>query len=379
MRLFFALVGAVAAVMAALTVEQFYRISRAPDRLDDRTAPALLFQSDINIRLTRENAQRGDPQISLSWNNRNDLDLHCVDPNGDQIWYQNRTSQSGGELDVDMNVRPESDTPIENIYWTPGNAPRGQYVVYVDHFRNHGASDPTPYTVRVVKEGKISTYEGSLSRGERRQRVVAFMVDDPRAGLSAFQRDFWTPLWVVSLWMGLIGAAMTFLLRVAQKPWNRDPALLRASPLLGGLAGGFLTGAIAGAIGQTLYFFTVGTWMGFVAPRYMGLMMGGALLGYSLSHFIPHLRLTPARWAGFLGGALAAYLFYWLIANMGSLEARLGAASALGFLIGLMIKIPIEAEEEFEEAVVETDMLPERMPAAVGARKLGPPNRLRRS
>ena len=43
----------------------------------------------------------GDVQITLTWDNTADLDLHVIDPQGERIAYFSPTSTSGGMLDVD--------------------------------------------------------------------------------------------------------------------------------------------------------------------------------------------------------------------------------------------------------------------------------------
>ncbi len=65
-----------------------------------------------------ETPSTGDVQILLSWDNYNDLDLVCTDPNNETVWFKNKSIASGGKLEIDMNVNyPDSKTPIENIYW----------------------------------------------------------------------------------------------------------------------------------------------------------------------------------------------------------------------------------------------------------------------
>lgn len=54
----------------------------------------------------------GKLRVSLAWSNRDDLDLHCITPNGKHIYYGSRN----GVLDVDMhNGEPYSDNPVENM------------------------------------------------------------------------------------------------------------------------------------------------------------------------------------------------------------------------------------------------------------------------
>lgn len=138
---------------------------------------------ELNRRLTREGAQTGDLQFSLMWNNYNDLDLHVTDPNGQEIYYRDRTSYSGGLLDVDMNVHYKtgrySNAPVENIFWAFGTAPAGHYRVTVVHYLNHamdGCKDPTPFTVRVRCNGQDTLIKSTISYNGSRvgQKIIAF-------------------------------------------------------------------------------------------------------------------------------------------------------------------------------------------------------------
>lgn len=105
-----------------------------------------------------------DIRASLVWNNRNDLDLHVIAPSGEHIYYGHKRSACGGWLDVDMNVRGETTTPVENIRWARGAAPRGRYRVYVQNYRFHEPGQyPTPYKVEVEISGEIYHFTGVIS------------------------------------------------------------------------------------------------------------------------------------------------------------------------------------------------------------------------
>ena len=82
------------------------------------------IDDDMDERLIREGGKSGAVQVTLSWDDYNDLDLHLFCPDGERIYFNNKTSECGGELDVDMNVKPVSNNPVENIVWenipTPG-------------------------------------------------------------------------------------------------------------------------------------------------------------------------------------------------------------------------------------------------------------------
>jgi hypothetical protein len=127
--------------------------------------------SEFRDRLDRAGARSGDIQISLIWFNTNDLDLHCVDPKGVEIFFQNPRSPTGGHLDVDRNAGCERTTaePVENIYWPAGGAPMGHYKVYLNYFaRCPGAPDATEYKINVLHGGERREFRGTIAAADAR-------------------------------------------------------------------------------------------------------------------------------------------------------------------------------------------------------------------
>lgn len=138
--------------------------------------------SELQARLEREGAQSSDVQISLMWNNYNDLDLHVVCPSGERIHGGNKKSACGGELDVDANVRAETRKPVENVFWEEGKAPAGKYQVYVHHYKKHQkrkSKDPTKFQVIVTPGGEPLEYNGELSSGDPIMLVAEFNLPSP--------------------------------------------------------------------------------------------------------------------------------------------------------------------------------------------------------
>jgi hypothetical protein len=152
------------------------------DRIDLPRRPALIFrgeESDLTRRLQQAGAKSGDVQVSLSWNNRNDLDLYMADPTGAGVCLLRKRCPSGGELDVDMNAKPPFSTaPVENIHWPPGTAPRGVYRIWVQYYASHGDPDPSPFSIRVKAKGRVYHFAGALSDGDPFRYIGAFPTGD---------------------------------------------------------------------------------------------------------------------------------------------------------------------------------------------------------
>ena len=117
----------------------------------------------------------GDVQVFLSWDNYNDLDLICKDPNGQSVFFKNRTVKSGGKLEFDMNVEyPGNKKPTENIFWQKGTAPNGTYNVYLLYFKRHLKINNTPYKITVKYGNKTKHFEGIIKREKDAIHVCSF-------------------------------------------------------------------------------------------------------------------------------------------------------------------------------------------------------------
>ncbi|MEO0473040.1 MAG: hypothetical protein AAF206_25725 [Bacteroidota bacterium] len=88
------------------------------------------------VPIKRVEAGTGNLQVSLSWDIDNDIDLHLVQPDGEEIYYGNPGSTTGGLLDVDSNpiciidgIRNENITYDEDAVVLAG-----EYIVRVDHY-----------------------------------------------------------------------------------------------------------------------------------------------------------------------------------------------------------------------------------------------------
>lgn len=132
--------------------------------------------STIVDRVEREGGASGAVQISLAWEDRNDLDLHVYAPSGERIYFNQRRSECGGELDVDMNARPTSVTPVENVVWKD-NPPSGTYRVGVHFYRHHrrrGTKQRTTFTLRTAALGEVAEFTGTLQFGDGLLMVTSF-------------------------------------------------------------------------------------------------------------------------------------------------------------------------------------------------------------
>jgi hypothetical protein len=131
----------------------------------------------------------GDPQFTLIWDTDADLDLHVIEPDGKEIYWEDPKGQQGGELDVD-NTKGYGP---ENIYWLvesdgPGSTkirgpgPPGKYRWFVVYWGGFGGIPKvTKWQVRIKHQGRVTIERGKFRALNERSKVYSLVVE-PEAG-----------------------------------------------------------------------------------------------------------------------------------------------------------------------------------------------------
>jgi uncharacterized protein YfaP (DUF2135 family) len=109
------------------------------------------------------------PHVILTWDQiGTDLDLHVIDPNGEEIYYSHQSSSSGGKFFRDMQTGPNG---VEFISWGLAQdgikGPSGNYTVYVVAYRTSGQ---TPFNVAVLEspDQDWKYLNGHISNSQRK-------------------------------------------------------------------------------------------------------------------------------------------------------------------------------------------------------------------
>ncbi len=133
----------------------------------ENSARAIGRVFEYNVNITQ--VKTGKVQVSLSFDDNTDLDLHVFEPDGTDIYWLNAESDNGGKLDLDANAACESDAMKkinnENIYWS--KTAKGEYRVIINYYQyctKYCKSDEVNWTVTVNNKGEITRYRGQMSK-----------------------------------------------------------------------------------------------------------------------------------------------------------------------------------------------------------------------
>ncbi len=103
-------------------------------------------------------------RFSIQWNesgrDSSDLDAHCIEPNGNEIYYGTNRSPSmsrlGGQLDVDI-IHPHGDIAVENITWTDkARMKPGTYRFFVNQFTFRNSEG---FSAEIEFDGQVYSFE----------------------------------------------------------------------------------------------------------------------------------------------------------------------------------------------------------------------------
>jgi len=151
-------------------------------------------------RLTEAGAQTGEIQVSIAWDNYNDIDLWVVieNPSGRfVINWMNRIGPNNGTLDVDRNVQPTTNRAV-------GFAPEGKYTVYVQNYWQWDKPDTTPVFLRIKHGDKTTEKMITVSRNEGTKKVFSFYKKNDNTKLKNYDSSGGTGphLPIGQLWSG---------------------------------------------------------------------------------------------------------------------------------------------------------------------------------
>jgi hypothetical protein len=109
-----------------------------------------------------------DIWTELSWDGEGDIDLHLLQPDGEECFYQHKTTEKGAVLDADNTLR---DGP-EHITMT--QAIPGEYTISVVYFRAlQPRAVPWQVTLR-LRNGSLKEFHGLLHTVDEKQTVTTF-------------------------------------------------------------------------------------------------------------------------------------------------------------------------------------------------------------
>ena len=125
----------------------------------------------------------GALRFSIQWNdlgewNQNDEDAHCIEPNGEHIYFSHIMSRyTDGNLDIDI-ISPNKGVPaVENITWPDKNKMvPGTYKFFVHTYHSRGGRGG--FRAEIECNGEIHAYDYSIdTRNNNRVDVVEVTLD----------------------------------------------------------------------------------------------------------------------------------------------------------------------------------------------------------
>jgi uncharacterized protein YfaP (DUF2135 family) len=120
-----------------------------------------------------------DLRVVLSWDtDGTDLDLHVLEPSGEESWYGHKETASGGSLDVDVT------TGYGPEIYTQANSQAGVYNILVDYYSDNGHAQTEVKVDVLLHEGtdreERHTFRHMLTRTGGKFEVGTFTVKAAR-------------------------------------------------------------------------------------------------------------------------------------------------------------------------------------------------------
>lgn len=115
--------------------------------------------------------------VTLKWTDGTDLDLHLIQPNGEEVYYRNRETDAGARFSKDACIASrcaEGEERVEEVRyqaWAPG----GTYRVFVVNYDGETTANAT---LEVNIKGEIQTFNVNLAaQAGTQSQEIEFQVE----------------------------------------------------------------------------------------------------------------------------------------------------------------------------------------------------------
>ena len=128
---------------------------------DNLVGGEVVFQPSQDVLIT------GGMRVDLNWATAVDLNLEVRDPQGNTVYFEQTTSPIGAQFGPDSNGQCNTviPTPAENITWSQGFLPSGNYEILVYYVQTCDTTiSTTDFTLTVTVGGEVlAPIEGRLA------------------------------------------------------------------------------------------------------------------------------------------------------------------------------------------------------------------------
>lgn len=118
-------------------------------------------------------------RFSIQWNdkpgiyNNDDLDAHCIEPDGNHIYWNSPCNQyTGGNLDIDVREPNRDEPAVENITWPDmSRMKKGKYAFFVKNYNHRQGSGG--FRAEIEFQGQVYNFDFPDMLRDKQEIMVA--------------------------------------------------------------------------------------------------------------------------------------------------------------------------------------------------------------
>lgn len=134
---------------------------------------SLLSDAEESLQSCRAASQQTFVLVVISWPSEDDVDLHVIDPAGNEFYYNERTFPGTNAAFEEDSIKGPG-----NELWLSPSAMQGEYSVYIKMY-NKVVDDPVAVRGSVMHQsGRTSLPATTLRQTDEKPLVARFRVDD---------------------------------------------------------------------------------------------------------------------------------------------------------------------------------------------------------